>query len=232
MDCTFFSALPIVRASRDGLRANSLLYPCLRCGSRLERHIGLRQLYQTVRPWCLVSSQVRSRETLPITDILGTIPYTFFAFSVGFSIGPSLQELHEARSINALLNYGHIIVLVAVLFASLFVIGLNRLSRHSDAGWFLFLWLGVPIIGAFAVASMTTYHVYNTRYVALALPAYLIILAAGLTSIRRAPVQIALFVGLLFVNGISLYNYYFDHQYARAVGPPRITSHRPLSPVT
>ena len=168
------------------------------------------------RPAVVSSEQVRSRETLPITDILGTIPYTFFAFSVGFSIGPSLQELHEARSINALLNYGHMLVPVAVLFASLFVIGLNRLSRHSDAGWFLFLWLGVPIIGAFAVASMTTYHVYNTRYVALALPAYLIILAAGLTSIRRAPVQIALFVGLLFVNGISLYNYYFDHQYARA----------------
>ena len=74
----------------------------------------------------------------------------------------------------------------------------------------------MPIIGAFAVASMTTYHVYNTRYVALALPAYLIILAAGSSTLCRAPMQITLFVGLLVVNGISLYNYYFDARYARA----------------
>jgi hypothetical protein len=162
------------------------------------------------------SEQVRSRESLPITDLVGTIPYTFFAFSVGFSFGPSLEELHEERSIDALINHSHTLVPVAVLFASLFLTGLSHLSRHKEAGSFLFLWLGIPILAAFAVASMTTYHVYNTRYVALVLPAYLIVLAAGLAVIRRAPIQIALFASLLVVNGISLYNYYFDARYARA----------------
>jgi hypothetical protein len=74
----------------------------------------------------------------------------------------------------------------------------------------------VPIIGAFTVASMTTYHVYNTRYVAMVLPAYLIILAAGLARIRRPQIQIALFAAVLFVNALALYNYYFDARYARA----------------
>jgi uncharacterized membrane protein len=168
------------------------------------------------RPAVVSSEQVRSRETLPITDLVGTIPYTFFAFSVGFSFGPSLEELHEERSIDALINHSHTLVPVAVLFASLFLIGLSHLNRHKEAGSFLFLWLGIPILAAFAVASMTTYHVYNTRYVAQVLPAYLIVLAAGLAGIRRAPIQIALFASLLVVNGISLYNYYFDHGYARA----------------
>jgi hypothetical protein len=105
---------------------------------------------------------------------------------------------------------------VAVLFASLFLIGLNRLRQEKDTRSLLLFWLGVPVVGAFTVASMTTYHVYNTRYVALVLPAYLIILAAGLAGIRRAPIQIALFASLLAVNGISLYNYYFDARYPRA----------------
>lgn len=160
--------------------------------------------------------QVRSRETLPVTDIMGTIPYTFYAFSVGFSLGPSLEELHESRSLASLLSHSWILVPTAVLFASLFVIGLRRLRQDKDIASFLLLWLGVPIIGAFTVATLTTYHVYNTRYVALVLPAYLIILAAGLASIRRRLIQIFLFASLLVVNGISLSNYYFDTRYAKA----------------
>jgi uncharacterized membrane protein len=168
------------------------------------------------RPSIVSAEQVRSIENLPLMDLVGTIPYTFFAFSVGFSLGPSLKELHESRSLDSLLSHSWTLVPTAVLFASLFVIGLRRLRQDKDRASFLLLWLGVPIIGAFTVASMTTYHVYNTRYVALVLPAYLIILAVGLAGIRRRQIRVSLLASLLVVNSISLYNYYFDARYARA----------------
>jgi mannosyltransferase len=159
--------------------------------------------------------QVRSRETLPVTDIIGTIPYTFYAFSVGFSLGPSLEELHVSRSINVLLNHSWTLVPTAVLFAFLFVKGLVRLRQEKDAATLLFLWLGVPIVGTLTVAILTTYHVYNTRYVAMALPAYILVLARAIAGFRRPRIQIGMLVSILCVNSLSLAGYYFNPQYAR-----------------
>jgi hypothetical protein len=90
------------------------------------------------------------------------------------------------------------------------------LRQDKNRASFLLLWLGVPIIGAFTVATLMTYHVYNTRYVALVLPAYLIILAAGLAGIRRPQIRLSLLASLLVVNSISLCNYYFDARYSKA----------------
>jgi uncharacterized membrane protein len=180
-------------------------------------HITGRQLAVVISKAPSIASheKVRSRETLPVTDIMGTIPYTFYAFSVGFSLGPSLEELHESRSITVLLNHSWILVPTGVLFTSLFGIGLRRLREDKDKASFLLLWLGMPIIGAFTVAIMTTYHVYNTRYVAMALPAYILVLARAIAGFRRSRIQIGMLVSVLCVNGLSLAGYYFNPQYAR-----------------
>jgi 4-amino-4-deoxy-L-arabinose transferase-like glycosyltransferase len=158
----------------------------------------------------------RSREKLPLSDLVGTLPYTLFTFSVGFSLGPSLKELHESRSVETLLKHAPALIPVAILFASLFVLGLRRLRRESGMDLFFLLWLGVPVVGVFIVATTTTYHVYNTRYVAMALPAYLLILATGIAGFRSRAVQGALLAAVIAVNGLSLFNYYFDSRYARA----------------
>lgn len=80
---------------------------------------------------------------------------------------------------------------------------------------FLLLWLGVPVLGVFTIATITTYHVYNTRYVAMVLPAYLVILARGIAEFRRPGMQNMALAAVLCVNGISLSNYYFDPRYGR-----------------
>lgn len=150
-----------------------------------------------------------------VVDLAGTIPYTFFAFSTGFSLGPSVRELHISRSLNILLNHLPTLTPVGILFASLFLLGLAKLREDRGAGIFLLLWLGVIIISVFMVSIVTIFHVYNIRYVAIALPAYILILAVGITAFRRQPFQIAILSGLLFVNGLSLAHYYFNPRYAR-----------------
>ncbi len=166
-------------------------------------------------PSIVSQEQVRSREQLTVTDLVGAIPYTFFAFSVGFSLGPSLEELHVSRSLDPLLSHTSTLVPTAVLFVSLFVVGLTRLRQDNHRVSFLLLWLGVPIIGTFTIATLTTYHVYNTRYVVIALPAYLLILARGIAGFRRSGIQILVLAAVLCVNGMSLFNYYFDDDYGR-----------------
>jgi uncharacterized membrane protein len=164
-----------------------------------------------------VTSQenARSREILPAADVAGIIPYTFYVFSVGFSLGPSLRELHISRSISSLDDHAVAIISVAVLFAVVFVLGLKNLRRNRDAALFLVPWLFVPILGAFLVATTTTFNVYNTRYVALSLPAYLLILATGICGLRRSKMQFLLLGAVLISNGTSLANYYFNGEYAR-----------------
>ena len=157
----------------------------------------------------------RSPEFLPASDVAGIIPYTFYAFSVGFSFGPSLRELHVSRSISTLVSHAPTLVTAGLLFATVFALGLRKLRHNDDAGIFLVLWLGVPILATYLVATMTTFHEYNTRYVAMSLPAYILILARGIGRFRRPIIQLALLGSVLIVNGISLANYYFDSEYAR-----------------
>jgi hypothetical protein len=65
------------------------------------------------------------------------------------------------------------------------------------------------------MVSALTDMAYNVRYVAMALPPYLFILAAGIGSFRRTLIQIILLVSVLIVHGFSLANYYFNPRYAR-----------------
>jgi uncharacterized membrane protein len=167
------------------------------------------------RPTVVSPDQVRSRDRLPLTDLIGAIPYTFFTFTAGFSLGPSLRELHESRSLGTLLSHAPTLIALAALFGFLFVLGLAQLRQERRVGLFLLLWLGVPIVGVFMAATMTTYHPYNARYVAMALPAYLFILALGIAAIRSSQVRLALAAAVLLVHALSLYNYYFDSRYGR-----------------
>ncbi|MCZ6623214.1 MAG: glycosyltransferase family 39 protein [Deltaproteobacteria bacterium] len=142
------------------------------------------------------------------------VPYTFFAFSTGFSLGPSLRDLHVSRSFATLVPHMPTLLISSILYGGLFFLGLIAIWRQPDVGMFLTLWVGVPIIGALGVSALTN-MAYNVRYVAMALPAYTLILAAGIAGFRRPVVQITLLAAVLFVHGLSLANYYLDARYAR-----------------
>jgi len=169
----------------------------------------------TKRPTVTWHESTRSREILPISDLAGIIPYTFYAFTVGFSLGPSVRELQLSRSIRSLATHTWTLLPVGLLFATLFASGVKKLWHNRNAGMFVLLWLSVPILGTYLLATLTTFHEYNTRYVMMSLPAYMLILAAGIAGLPRTRIRLALLASVLIVNGLSLANYYFDPHYAR-----------------
>jgi len=145
---------------------------------------------------------------------LATLPYTFFTFSTGFSMGPSVRDLQLSRSLATLMPHLGTLTILSVLFGGLFVSGLMDLRRRAEIGKFLLIWLIVPILGVLA-ASGVSGMTYNVRYVASALPPFTLIMAAGVVGLRRSWLQSTLLGLALLANGVSLANYYFDPHYAR-----------------
>jgi uncharacterized membrane protein len=144
-----------------------------------------------------------------------TIPYTFFAFSSGFSIGPSVEELHLSRELPVILEDIASLAPLTLFFGTLFIIGAVELWRKTGVAALVFLWIITPIIGVLFFA-VTTEVAYNVRYACAALPAYIFVLAASAVTFRRPAVKIIVLGALLATNGLSLANYYFNPRYAKA----------------
>jgi mannosyltransferase len=141
--------------------------------------------------------------------------YGVWALVTGYSLGPSVRELQGLHPWREVLRYAPIIVPVLLLTAGLLVRGLLHLkSARPSALYPLGLWLVVPFFFA-AVAATFTDHTFNVRYVVIALPALLALLAAGLASFARGPLRIGAWSGVLLVMGLSLTGHYFNPKYHR-----------------
>ncbi len=143
------------------------------------------------------------------------LPYTFFAFSAGFSQGPSVYDLHQSQSLATVLPHLRTLALLGMLFGTLFIAGLAAIWQRAEVGQFLTLWMFVPLCGVLGMAFITDLG-FNVRYSAMALPAYLLIVASGIARFRQPAVQLLLLVAVLCSNGLSLANYYANPYYARA----------------
>jgi 4-amino-4-deoxy-L-arabinose transferase-like glycosyltransferase len=162
---------------------------------------------------------VNNRKLLPFSGDFNqvraaVIPYTFFVFSTGFSLGPAPRELYADRSLAPLVPHIPLLLFLAVLYGGLLLSGWLALRRQRDSVMFLALWVTVPILGVFGIAKLLNIF-YDVRYVAMAFPAYVLFLAAGIVRFRKLGVQMLLFGVVLAVHGAALANYYFNPQYAR-----------------
>jgi mannosyltransferase len=145
---------------------------------------------------------------------LAVIPYTFFTLSSGFSVGPSVEELHISRDLASLIAHLPTLVPLALFFGFLFLFGIAQVWRQNLLGLIL-PWLVFPIMGVLGISTITDVA-YNVRYVCAAVPAYIFILAAGVTKLRHRALQLSVLVVLVSVNGVSLAQYYFNPRYAKA----------------
>lgn len=140
------------------------------------------------------------------------VPYAFYAFSAGYSLGPSVRELHRAPRMATVLRHAPELAAAALAFGVLAVAGALALARRRrllDAA----LWLVVPAAGL-SYLAVCNFKPFNARYLAACVPGYLALLAAGWSVLgprtRRA-------VGTLVVVlwGVSLYQHYFVPDYGK-----------------
>ncbi len=139
------------------------------------------------------------------------ILYAFYAYTVGFSLGPSTSELHlDPHALLA--EYVPLIALVAVVFGGLALRGAWRLQTLTVMGrWLAAAWLVVPFAFTVAIALLTA-NPFNVRYTIVSFPAFVLLLALGLDG-TRARVPVAALVVVLLAT--SLHHLYFDERYAK-----------------
>lgn len=147
-----------------------------------------------------------------------SLPYTFFAFVAGYSLGPTLAELHSLPSARWIVTNHPEVLLYAALFVPLFLLGLRKAWEHRFARAVLLpAAVGIPLLVLLSSAVSGT--TYNVRYAVFALPAFTLVLGLGLgeTAERFSPgAAWAAGAAAAVLFALSLSNHYWDTRYHKA----------------
>jgi mannosyltransferase len=179
-----------------------------------------------ISPW--IYREIRFLQGIPIVNVseipveqryrgeltlsAWSYPYSFYAFSVGYSFGPTLRELHQVTSAFELLgSYGVEIAIVFLLFVALTVLGLIRAVRTGEIA----LFLSIAIVTVIIVSLLTRFNIkiFNVRYLMSAFPVFIALCACGVPARgwRRYLTVIAVCAVMCYAD----WNYHAVGAYAR-----------------
>jgi mannosyltransferase len=146
------------------------------------------------------------------------LPYTFFVYSAGFSLGPSVAELHEERSLQYLVQFLPIIVLVGLVYGVLLLIGVVALRRQIGSKPLPLCLLGLvaPVVGVTILSLMTRFP-FNPRYTIVAFPYFCLLLGVALAFVWQKTrwAGIVALCAVLGVSTASLANLFLNPYYAK-----------------
>jgi len=179
--------------------------------------LGLIMAGAAYLPWVWVvfmSAMHRAGFYKPISVL--SIPYAFYAFSVGYSLGPSVAELHRSiRAVSIPQQQFGLITVTSFVFGITLLSGLVGVGRcRPGRDRFLLLVFGLPLLLPVLI-TLTSRIDFNVRYAAISFPAYLLLLAIGLVSLRGIWLRAVLGGGIVLLMGVSLLNYYTDQRYSK-----------------
>lgn len=146
----------------------------------------------------------------PRGTTLVVVPYTFFSFVAGYTVGPTVAELHAFPGPAWILREFPEIVLYYAIFGTFALLGLWALRRRGPAAAIVLPWsVGLPLI--VLASAILAGQTYNVRYGFAAVPGFALLLSLGVESLGRwRAVGTALAVALF---AFSLGNYYWNPRY-------------------
>ncbi len=170
---------------------------------------------ETVDPDTIVGlSDVAPEDRLRGTHTFSplALAHTFYAYSVGTTLGPSINEMHRSLTFSTFQPYLVSIICAFIAFGMLAVAGaLGARRRPERLGWIM-AWLIVPIVCT-AVLAMLNVKVYNVRYPSIGLCAWVLLLGIGVDRVGPRFIRALLLIMVLGLSFLSLYNHYFDTRY-------------------
>ncbi|MBV9599112.1 MAG: glycosyltransferase family 39 protein [Chloroflexi bacterium] len=144
------------------------------------------------------------------------VPYAGWAFAAGYSLGPTLTQLHMPDRVSTVVHSLPVLLPCLALVGTLAALGLVELWRHrSIVRWGVVLLFAIPT-GFVIGGTLVTVHPFNVRYMILAFPAFVFVMALGVLRLKRRPwLVVGACGGLMLMSLASLGNYYFDPRYYR-----------------
>lgn len=140
------------------------------------------------------------------------IPYTMYTLLGGFSLGPSLEELHRGTG-SAVKGHLPLLVLAGGLFASTVVLGFLGLSGRRKLEFAL---LALVILGLASFLAIKNFKVFNVRYVSMLWPPLILLVAQGAIAVKMVRLRQALVAGLFALFLFALSQHYWNPTYAKA----------------
>ncbi len=141
--------------------------------------------------------------------------YALWSFAVGYSYGPSLDELHRPDRNALLLHSAATVVPVGILVLVVTALGIRAFARRFPAGRIpVTLWLVFPVAFA-AVGALVTVHPFNVRYTIISFLPALVLMVVGVDALPGRSLRAATWIALAAVCAASLRGYYTDPRYAR-----------------
>lgn len=146
---------------------------------------------------------------------LSYLPYVMWAFSTGFSLGPTLLELHLTDKMNYVIEYLPMIVPILVYISGLVLFGAKKLFQKNRTHFLvLCLFFLLPLM-FMSFAAIVISRPFNVRHIIPSLLPFLVFVALGIQNLNKRPLQF-LGVGIFIVISVfSLKNYYFEDRYHR-----------------
>jgi hypothetical protein len=139
------------------------------------------------------------------------LPYSLFTYFFGYSLGPSLRELHAPDKFQVLRPWLPLLTAGALPVAMGLLAGTFSLRRRQ---WSLLIWILVPVI-ILVVLALRNVKPWNPRYVAVVFPWLMALCALGLLRLPRLWGGMASLL-LVILTLYSLGGYYWDGRYAKA----------------
>lgn len=144
-------------------------------------------------------------------------PYAGYCYLFGFSLGPTVGELHGGAALQAVAEHLLLLGVLAVSSAWLMAstcLRLWRTGRRTILALCLACVLG-PLILAMIAPAFTSIS-FNARYTTAALPPLFVLLAAAFE--RGRPAAVTMIAGAIVVAGMawSTVNHLTDARYAKA----------------
>jgi len=141
------------------------------------------------------------------------VPYSLFALWYGYSLGPSLEELHTRPPLAAFLDDWWLVAPAGLAAAFAALLGLRVLAGDRDRMGLVLAVLLVTFGGA-TVLALLNVKPMNARYVSPALPVLLALCGTGVALLRKGPAVVVAAVMAGF-SLLSLSNYYVRPEYSR-----------------
>jgi mannosyltransferase len=177
---------------------------------------GLSQMIGIVlfAPWLYFGiDRVSAAAGMPKEAPLLWIPYTAYALLFGYSLGPSLRDLHDL-SVRALSESSMALAPLALALLGLTIVGVSRIRSRlkSDQVILVVCCMVVPIVVAMLMPMVSNIS-YNVRYVTPAAPAFFILIAVFIVGSYRSRVGQLCIAALISGGLVSLMNFYTNSYY-------------------
>lgn len=170
--------------------------------------------FRTASPESVSVSALKAGNYRPVQPT--HLGYALFAFTVGFSLGPSNRDLQEDPNLSRVLDDASTVIPAVLIFGALVVAGVyHSFSLSRKKASLLLLCLLAPLLCAYLLTSISRIA-FNVRYTTAAFPAYIVLLTAGATWWwKRRWSGRVLLLAAAGIAAFSLVNYYHNPRYAK-----------------